>query len=162
MIQRSGGHHFLKVAVTREGTPQGKTRLGLLSSPFCLSLLLSGNYSYAWFFPGRMHTQVHDKHWVTQNWLCHCLQLRIRPAGQRLYLDFFRVSWHHGIQFALAPALQLSPPLNLDPHPSALWWHCRLFSLCPHFSLFHFSCAAPWTGSKTWSQGNICKGAILT
>lgn len=90
MIRRSIWHHFLQVAVTRRGTPQGKTRLRLLSSPFCLSLLLSGNY--AWFFPGRMHTQVHGKTPVSQHWLSRCLPLWRQPARQRLYLNFFSVS----------------------------------------------------------------------
>lgn len=95
------------------------------------------------FFPGRMHTQVHDKHWMTQTWLCHCLQLRFRPAGQWLYLDFFSVSWHHGLQFALAPALQFSPPSQSISPPTCsvrdgivACSHCGPTSHCLGFLLF--------------------------
>ena len=119
MIRRSIWHHFLQLAVTRRGTPQGKTRLRLLSSPFCLSLLLSGNY--AWFFPGRMHTQVHDKT-PGDSALVVSLLAIMKATGRAAAVSQLlqRISCHHGIRFALAPALQFSPSLNLDPHPPAL------------------------------------------
>lgn len=115
MIRRSIWHHFLQVAVTRQGTLQGKTRLRLLSSSICLSLLLSGNY--AWFFPGRMHTQVHDK-MLGDSALIVSLLAIMKAIGWAAAVSwlFQRISWHHGTRFALAPALQFNLSLDPDPH----------------------------------------------